>query len=123
MRQILEVFPYESSRKRMSILVRLPPALVELCGGGCAERLYCKGADSVLFERLGSGGGGEQTEGLASLLEEWAEVALRTLVWAKRELPEFAAWQARYHDAASDPLEVQKRSSRASDWVTFACGV
>jgi hypothetical protein len=31
----------------MSVLVRLPPALLAACGGGCAERIYCKGADSV----------------------------------------------------------------------------
>ena len=47
--EFLEVFAYESSRKRMSVLVRLPPALVAACGGGPAVRLYTKGADSVLF--------------------------------------------------------------------------
>ena len=45
----------------------------------------------MLFERLGVGGGGDQTARLTTLLEEWAEVALRTLVWAKRELPQFEA--------------------------------
>ena len=41
---------YESSRKRMSILVKLPPGLVKAVGGGEPIRLYCKGADSKLFE-------------------------------------------------------------------------
>ena len=41
--EILEVFPYESSRKRMSVIVRLPPGLLELCGGGARDRVYCKG--------------------------------------------------------------------------------
>ena len=47
--ELLEVFPYESSRKRMSVLVRLPDALLTACGGGCAERLYTKGADAVML--------------------------------------------------------------------------
>ena len=48
--EVLDVFPYESSRKRMSVIVRLPPKLVAAVGGGPAERLYCKGADSVLLD-------------------------------------------------------------------------
>ena len=50
--QLLEVFPYVSHRKRGSMLVRLPPALVEQCGGGHSVRLYCKGADSVMLTLL-----------------------------------------------------------------------
>ena len=50
--EVLQTIPYESSRKRMSVIVRLPPALLESVGGGVAERLYCKGADSVLMDRL-----------------------------------------------------------------------
>eukprot|EP00965_Chrysotila_dentata_P203989 6182067-Pleurochrysis_carterae.AAC.1 len=50
--QLLEAIAYSSDRKRMSVVVRLPPALVASIGGGCADRIYCKGADSVLFERL-----------------------------------------------------------------------
>ena len=33
--ELLEVFEYESSRKRMSVIARLPPALLDACGGGC----------------------------------------------------------------------------------------
>ena len=32
--ELLYAFPYESSRKRMSVIVRLPPALLPLVGGG-----------------------------------------------------------------------------------------
>ena len=95
----------------MSIIVRLPPALVELCGGGSRERLYCEGADSVLLELLqpGSlGSSGPAFTELVGLLNDWADVALRTLVWGKHELPEFATWHALYTEATQSPDEVTK---------------
>ena len=47
-------------------------------------------------------------EELSRLLYDWADIALRTLIWGKHELPQFAEWHARYRAATSDPLEVQK---------------
>ncbi|CAG8728212.1 5271_t:CDS:2, partial [Racocetra fulgida] len=46
---ILNVLEFNSSRKRMSIIVRRPEPL----GGGIV--LFCKGADNIIFERLASG--------------------------------------------------------------------
>ena len=109
--EVLEVFPYESSRKRMSVIVRLPPRLVEVCGGGCDVRLYCKGADSVLLGLLAPGSAQSDDasmEALDALLGEWADAALRTLVWARRELPQFEQWNQRYKAAMGDPEEVRK---------------
>eukprot|EP00966_Prymnesium_polylepis_P011527 265415-Prymnesium_polylepis.1 len=109
--ELLEVFPYESSRKRMSIIVRLPPALVELFGGGAAERLYCKGADSVLLDLLDPatpGASGDDFDFIVGLLNDWADVALRTLVWGKHELPNFKEWHKAYTDAVQSPDEVMK---------------
>ena len=39
----------------MSVVVRLPPALVEVCGGGCDIRIYVKGADSIMLTLLAPG--------------------------------------------------------------------
>ena len=104
---------YESSRKRMSLLVRLPPRLLEQLGGGPAVRMYCKGADSVVLERLDRGdalSSPEVCRKMEELLYTWAEVALRTLVWAQRGIPEadFAAWHARYRAASESPQEVAR---------------
>jgi len=107
---LLEVFPYESSRKRMSVLVQLPPALLSLCGGGGATRLYVKGADSIMLTLLQPGSEGadpEKLNSLEALLSEWAEIALRTLVWAKKEVSNYDAWAVEYATAKASPEEQQ----------------
>ena len=42
--EVLQVLPFDSTRKRMSILVRHPVTREII--------LYCKGADSAIMERL-----------------------------------------------------------------------
>ena len=114
--EVLEIFPYESSRKRMSVIVKLPDELLKSLGGGSPVRLYTKGADSVLLadgaESLlleGSRGADETSrKALDELLYQWADIALRTLVFAKRELPGFEKWHALYRAANEDPEEVRK---------------
>lgn len=44
--EVLNVLEFDSTRKRMSIIVRTPTG---------ALKLYCKGADSVIYERLAPG--------------------------------------------------------------------
>ena len=41
------------------------------------------------------------------LLFNWAEVALRTLVWAQKEMPDFDEWHKRYRAAAETPAEAE----------------
>jgi len=109
--EVLVVFPYESSRKRMSVVVRLPPALLAALGGGCNVRLYCKGADSTIFSLLAQGSPGTDEESMGKLeeiLRDWADIALRTLVFASREMPEFSKWYDDYDSARENPNEVQK---------------
>ena len=112
--QILHVIPYESSRKRMSVIVRLPPALLAAVGGGVAERLYCKGADSALLALLESGASAPKENDAADVsamettLYEWGDIALRTLVWGVRELANYGRWASEYEAAIADPSEVLK---------------
>ena len=130
--KVLEVFPYESSRKRMSVVVRLPLALLEACGGGCPERIYVKGADSVMLALLdpaadatgaesGRGSAAEALEGDAhidQLLDDWADIALRTLVWCKRELPTYAEWARRYVTATASPEDVMRMKKGLPNTIT-----
>lgn len=109
--ELLVAFPYESSRKRMSVLVRLPPALVESCGGGSAVRLYSKGADSVMLSVLAAnsrGSDGPSVTELQKLLCDWADIALRTLVFCKREVDHFDEWYARWAVASNSVEQIRK---------------
>ena len=103
--ELLEVFDYESSRKRMSVVVRLP---VELAAGGCREVLYCKGADSALLPLLAPGHDGATLAAAEATLGEWAQLALRTLVFTQRQLPQFEEWHSRYRAAMESAEERAK---------------
>ncbi|KAL3644621.1 putative phospholipid-transporting ATPase 9 [Castilleja foliolosa] len=75
--ELLNVLEFDSSRKRMSVIVRDEGQLL----------LLCKGADSVMFERL-SKNGREYEEETREHVNEYADAGLRTLILAYRELGE-----------------------------------
>ncbi|OMP06279.1 Cation-transporting P-type ATPase, partial [Corchorus capsularis] len=76
--KLLNVLEFNSSRKRMSVIVRDEEGKL---------LLLCKGADSVMFERLAKNGG-EFEEDTREHMNEYADAGLRTLVLAYRELSE-----------------------------------
>ena len=123
--ELLYAFPYESSRKRMSVIVRLPEELLPVVGGTERVRLYTKGADSVLcdlttgvLDPKAAGSDASHMAALDSLLYEWADIALRTLVFAKRELGDFERWSAEYEIAISDPENVRKAKLREPNRIS-----
>lgn len=90
--EILNVCEFNSSRKRMSTVVRCPDGKI---------RLFCKGADTVIFERLGAKQ--EFSEATLVHLEDYATEGLRTLCLAYRDIPdaEYREWAALYDNAAA----------------------
>nr|XP_048328827.1 probable phospholipid-transporting ATPase 8 isoform X2 [Ziziphus jujuba var. spinosa] len=76
--QLLHVLEFSSSRKRMSVIVRNPENQL---------LLLCKGADSVMFERLAKDGRAFEVQ-TKDHINNYAEAGLRTLVIAYRELSE-----------------------------------
>ncbi|XP_022956668.1 putative phospholipid-transporting ATPase 9 isoform X1 [Cucurbita moschata] len=74
--KLLHVLEFNSSRKRMSVIVRNEEA---------KTLLFCKGADSVMFERLGKNGRVFEEE-TKEHVSEYADAGLRTLILAYREL-------------------------------------
>ena len=81
--ELLAVLEFNSTRKRMSTIFRCPDGKV---------RCYCKGADTVILERLGTDN--PIVETTLQHLEEYATEGLRTLCLAMREIPEeeFQRW-------------------------------
>ncbi|OXB70903.1 UNVERIFIED_CONTAM: hypothetical protein H355_005485, partial [Colinus virginianus] len=97
--QVLAMLDFNSDRKRMSVLVRDPQGTI---------RLYTKGADTVILERLrGRGPNQDFTE---RALDCFAEETLRTLCLASKELSEaeYEEW-GRRHRAANILLQGRAR--------------
>lgn len=90
--ELLAVCEFNSTRKRMSTIYRCPDGKV---------RCYCKGADTVILERLGKDN--PIVEATLQHLEEYATEGLRTLCLAVREIPEeeFQQWWQIYEKAST----------------------
>ncbi|KAL3654359.1 putative phospholipid-transporting ATPase 9 [Castilleja foliolosa] len=76
--KLLNVLEFNSTRKRMSVIVRDEEGKL---------LLLCKGADSVMFERLAKNGRYFEEE-TQEHVNEYADAGLRTLILAYRELSE-----------------------------------
>ncbi|KAK3903448.1 hypothetical protein C8A05DRAFT_43319 [Staphylotrichum tortipilum] len=94
---ILTTIEFNSSRKRMSAIVRMPDGRI---------LLLCKGADSVIYSRLKKGEQVELRRETAKHLEMFAVEGLRTLCIAEKELTEdeYREWR-KEHDVAATALE------------------
>uniref|UniRef100_A0A4W4EZY0 Phospholipid-transporting ATPase n=1 Tax=Electrophorus electricus TaxID=8005 RepID=A0A4W4EZY0_ELEEL len=88
---LLAILDFNNIRKRMSVIVRTPEG--HIC-------LYCKGADTVLFDRLHSCNH-DLMNITSDHLNEFAGDGLRTLALAYRDLSEeqWEEWAERYHGA------------------------
>ncbi|KFU91213.1 putative phospholipid-transporting ATPase IK, partial [Chaetura pelagica] len=89
--QVLAMLDFNSDRKRMSVLVRDPQGTI---------RLYTKGADTVILERLQRRGPRETITEMA--LDRFAEETLRTLCLASKEVSEaeYGVWSRRHQEAS-----------------------
>ncbi|NXA05938.1 AT8B3 ATPase, partial [Sapayoa aenigma] len=89
--EVLAMLDFNSDRKRMSVLVRDPQGTI---------RLYTKGADTVILERLRRRGPSEAFTERA--LDHFAEETLRTLCLASKEVSEaeYHEWGRRHHEAS-----------------------
>ncbi|KAG7249022.1 hypothetical protein CRUP_019394, partial [Coryphaenoides rupestris] len=91
--ELLAILDFNNVRKRMSVIVRSPEGKV------C---LYCKGADTVIFERLHPSCR-KLMEVTTEHLNEFAGDGLRTLALAYKEVDEefLARWQQQHHEAST----------------------
>uniref|UniRef100_A0A663FH21 Phospholipid-transporting ATPase n=1 Tax=Aquila chrysaetos chrysaetos TaxID=223781 RepID=A0A663FH21_AQUCH len=89
--KVLAMLDFNSDRKRMSVLVRDPQGTI---------RLYTKGADTVILERLQRRGPNETFTEMA--LDRFAEETLRTLCLASKEVSEveYSVWSRRHREAS-----------------------
>ncbi|KAL4004967.1 hypothetical protein ACER0C_004680 [Sarotherodon galilaeus] len=90
--ELLAILDFNNMRKRMSVIVRSPEGKLTL---------YCKGADTVIFERLHPSCN-KLMEVTTDHLNEYAGDGLRTLVLAYKDLNEnyMIDWKQRHHEAS-----------------------
>ncbi|KDR79373.1 hypothetical protein GALMADRAFT_93264 [Galerina marginata CBS 339.88] len=94
---LLKLLEFNSTRKRMSVILRCPDGRIIL---------YCKGADSVIYERLTKDHDPELKAQTSKDMEMFANNGLRTLCISYRYLEEeeYLNW-SRIYDAATNAIE------------------
>uniref|UniRef100_A0A4W6FKR8 Phospholipid-transporting ATPase n=1 Tax=Lates calcarifer TaxID=8187 RepID=A0A4W6FKR8_LATCA len=90
--ELLHVLEFTSARKRMSVIMRTPSGKI---------RLYCKGADTVIYDRLADSS--RYKEITLKHLEQFATEGLRTLCFAVSDISEssYQQWQEIHHRACT----------------------
>jgi phospholipid-transporting ATPase len=106
--EVLNVLEFNSTRKRMSVIVRCP---------GGALKLYCKGADSVILARLAPGQ--KHVAATEEHLRRFAADGLRTLCLAVAPLSEeaYQSWLATYSAASTALVNRAQRLDDAAELI------
>ncbi|KAH0251856.1 aminophospholipid-translocating P4-type ATPase, partial [Aureobasidium melanogenum] len=107
---VLNILEFNSSRKRMSAIVRMPNGKVVL---------FCKGADSIIYSRLKKGEQQALRKTTADHLEMFAREGLRTLCIAQRELDEeeYQIWNKQHDIAAAAIQNREEKLEEVSDAI------
>ncbi|KAI8825014.1 uncharacterized protein EV422DRAFT_492579 [Fimicolochytrium jonesii] len=107
--EILNVNEFNSTRKRMSILCRTSTGQI---------KLYIKGADTVILERLGPQGQ-QFVDATCVHLEDYATEGLRTLCLAYRDVSEaeYQQWAQIYNTAANTINNRQTELDKAAELI------
>ncbi|CDO76204.1 hypothetical protein BN946_scf184819.g4 [Trametes cinnabarina] len=106
----LQLLEFNSTRKRMSVIVRNPQGQLVL---------YCKGADSVIYERLAADHDPELKATTARDMEAFANGGLRTLCIAYRHLTEqeYVEWVRKYEAATNAINNREEEIDKANDLI------
>ncbi|KAA8588697.1 hypothetical protein FQN60_010042 [Etheostoma spectabile] len=101
--ELLHVLEFTSTRKRMSVIMRTPSGKI---------RLYCKGADTVIYDRLADSS--RYKEITLKHLEQFATEGLRTLCFAATDVSEssYQQWLEIYRRACTS---LQNRSLKLEE--------
>ncbi|KAL9593888.1 MAG: hypothetical protein Q9219_007328 [cf. Caloplaca sp. 3 TL-2023] len=107
---VLNTLEFNSSRKRMSAIIRMPNGKIIL---------YCKGADSVIYSRLKVGEQPQLRRLTGEHLEMFAREGLRTLCIACKELneEEYQAWNKDHDLAAAAIIDREDKLEAISDAI------
>ncbi|KAI1188172.1 hypothetical protein F5B17DRAFT_429819 [Nemania serpens] len=107
---ILNTIEFNSSRKRMSAIIKMPDGRIIL---------FCKGADSIIYSRLRRGEQLELRKTTADHLEMFAREGLRTLCIAQRVLSEqeYLEWRDEHDKAAAAMHDREEKLEEVADKI------
>jgi len=113
---LLKVLEFNSTRKRMSVLIRNPQGQIVL---------YCKGADSVIYERLAKDHDSGLKDQTSKDMEAFANSGLRTLCIAYRLISdeEYLEWTRIYDAATSSTADREEEIERANGLIEHSLHV
>jgi phospholipid-translocating ATPase len=113
---LLKVLEFNSTRKRMSVIVRNPQGQIVL---------YCKGADSVIYERLAEDHDSGLKDQTAKDMESFANSGLRTLCIAYRLISdeEYLEWTRVYDTATSSITDRDEEIEKANSLIEHSLHV
>ncbi|KAM6984841.1 phospholipid-transporting ATPase ID [Aplochiton taeniatus] len=99
--ELLAVLDFNNVRKRMSVIVRGPDGKLTL---------FCKGADTIIYERMHPSCN-KLMEVTTGHLNEYAGDGLRTLVLAYKDLDEayMQDWKQRHHEASCAMVDREEK--------------
>jgi phospholipid-translocating ATPase len=108
--QVLNTLEFNSTRKRMSAIIRMPDGRIVL---------FCKGADSMIYSRLIPNEQRQLRADTGEHLEMFAREGLRTLCIAQREIPEeeYEEWNRDYDIAANAIQGREDKLEEVSDRI------
>ena len=106
--EVLNTLEFNSTRKRMSAIVRMPDKRIVL---------FCKGADSIIYSRLKKGEQTQLRKNTAEQLELFAREGLRTLCIAQKVLSEdeYAAFSKEHDIAAAAINDREQKIEEVAD--------
>lgn len=110
----LDVIKFNSTRKRMTVIVREPAEL------GGKILLLTKGADNVIFERLSADGQDQELRDQTEHdIENFSNMGLRTLTLAQRVLDDatYEAWAAKYAEAGKALDDRAKKMDKVAEEI------
>ncbi|XP_058073823.1 phospholipid-transporting ATPase 3 isoform X3 [Magnolia sinica] len=107
--EILNVLEFNSTRKRQSVICRYPNGRLVL---------YCKGADTVIYERLVDGDNNLKKVTRAHL-EQFGSSGLRTLCLAYKDLSSewYESWNEKFIQAKSSLRDREKKLDEVSELI------
>lgn len=108
--EVLTVLEFNSTRKRMSVIVRMPDGRI---------LLICKGADNIIFSRLEKGSQEQMRTKTSDDLEEFSNEGLRTLCLAQKEisLEYYNEWSRRHDEASSALVNREEKMEECADEI------